>query len=187
MPKYFEFDVALHDLSPRIWRRMLVRSSSTFADLHKAIQDGFGWQQCHLWEFRLPTRRGSPIAGPAGGGSYDRPMPDARHVKLSDYFTGYLRAEWCEYEYDFGDGWTHEVKLLAIHAVKETFKRRLLDGERNGPPEDCGGPPGYERMVAFVETGNDRYGEDPDHLASWLGEWRPDAFDLASAKARFDR
>lgn len=42
-------------------------------------------------------------------------------------------------------------------------------------------------MVHVVETGEDTYDDDPDGLAAWLDGWRPDAFDLARAKAEFDR
>jgi hypothetical protein len=33
----------------------------------------------------------------------------------------------------------------------------------------------------------DPWGEDPEELRTWLGEWRPDAFDLAETKVGFDR
>ncbi len=187
MPRYYEFDVSLQELQPRIWRRFLFRTTATFAQLHQAIQESFGWQDYHLWEFRLPTYRGRPIAGLLGGEEYDRPTPDAKAVKLNTYFTGKRVVEWCEYLYDFGDDWTHDVKLIAVHSEKESFKRRLLDGGRAAPPEDCGGTPGYERMVLFVHTGEDTYDDDPEGLATWLRGWRPDAFDLARAKAEFDR
>jgi|GEM_PF-5458798 len=39
---------------------------------------------------------------------------------------------------------------------------------------------------SFVETGEDIY-DDPEGLATWLDGWRPDAFDLATAKAELDR
>jgi hypothetical protein len=96
-------------------------------------------------------------------------------------------VEWCEYLYDFGDDWVHDVKLVAVRSEKESFKRRLLDGERSAPPEDCGGVSGYEHMVRFVETGEDPVDHDPEGLAEWLGGWRPDAFELSQAKAMFDR
>ncbi len=67
MPNYFELDVSLQDIQPRIWRRLLLPSTATFMQLHEAIQDSFGWQQSHLWEFRLPTIDGQPIAGLLGG------------------------------------------------------------------------------------------------------------------------
>lgn len=81
----------------------------------------------------------------------------------------------------------NDVKLIAVHSEKESFKQRLLDGERAAPPEDCGGTPGYERMVDFLETGEVTYDDDPEGLKTWLDGWRPDAFELATAKAKFDR
>lgn len=187
MPKYYEFEVSLQEIQPRIWRRFLLRTTATFAELHHAIQQSFGWQQSHLWEFRLPTHQGRPIAGLPGGEDYDRARPDAKIVKLNTYFTGNLVVEWCEYVYDFGDDWTHDVKLIAVRSDNEGFKRRLLDGERAGPPEDCGGTPGYERLIHFLETGEDTYDDDPERLERWLGGWRPDAFDVARTKAQFGR
>lgn len=188
MPRYYEFEVSLQEIQPRIWRRFLLRTTATFAQLHKAIQESFGWEERHLWEFRLPTCQGWPIAGPPDGGEEnDRPTPDAKTVKLSSYFTGRRVVEWCEYLYDFGDDWTHDVKLIAVRSEKESFKRRLLDGERAAPPEDCGGTPGYEHVVHFVETGEDRYDDDSKGLEAWLDGWKPDAFDLSKAKLEFDR
>ncbi|MBM3260698.1 MAG: plasmid pRiA4b ORF-3 family protein [Candidatus Sericytochromatia bacterium] len=187
MPQYYEFEVSLQDIQPRIWRRFLIRTTATFWQLHQAIQHGFGWREHHLWEFRMPTPEGRPIAGLPDGEEYERPVPHARTVKLDTYFTGRHAVEWCEYQYDFGDDWTHDVKLISVRADKESFKRRLLDGERNGPPEDCGGTTGYERMVHFVKTGEDLQDLDPEGLARWLGGWLPDAFVLEKARAVFDR
>lgn len=154
------------------------RTAAAFAQLHQAIQQGFGWQECRLWEFRLHTFQGRPIAGLPGGEEYDRSTPDAKTVKLNSYFTGKRVVEWCEYLYCFGDDWTHDVKLIAVHSDKESFKQRLLEGERAAPPEDCGGTPGYERMVHFLETVEDTYDDDPEGL---------ETCELATAKARFDR
>lgn len=188
MPRYYEFEVALQNTQPRIWRRFLLRTTSTFAHLHDAIQDSFGWLDCHLWTFRLPGFRGQKIAGLVLDEDYGGPpTPDARKVKLNSYFSGKAVTEWCEYLYDYGDNWVHDVKLIAVHSHKEAFKQRLLGGERAAPPEDCGGTSGYERMVHFIETGKDIHGEDPEHLEEWLDGWRPDDFELAAMKAEFDR
>ncbi len=155
--------------------------------MHKAIQESFGWQDYHLWELRLPTFNGAPIAGIPTDEDFGRPTPDARDVKLSSYFTGKNVTEWCEYLYDFGDNWCHDVKLIRVVSDKESFKQRLLAGERACPPEDCGGLPGYERMVHFTQTGVDIDENDPEGLRTWLGGWRPDAFDFEAAKAKFNR
>ncbi len=108
-------------------------------------------------------------------------------MKLLSYFSGEYQVEWCEYVYDFGDSWAVDVKLIGVRSIKETFKRRLLDGDRSGPPEDCGGWPGYERVVHFRATGEDLHGDEHVDLGEWLGDWQPDGFDLEAARAAFDK
>lgn len=187
MPTYFEFLISLQDIEPSIWRHLLVPTTGTFAQLHTAIQDSFGWENSHLWEFRLPGIDGHPLAGLRVEDDFeDRDVPDAHAVNLNAHFAGKVAVESCEYLYDFGDGWTHEVKLQSVRSDPERFKRRLLGGARSAPPEDCGGVGGYERAVHFRETGEDIW-DDPKGFAAWLGDWRPDGFEFAEAKARFDR
>ena len=81
----------------------------------------------------------------------------------------------------------HEVKLRRVVTDEARFKRRLLAGSRACPPEDCGSVPGYFRMVDFLETGEDPFGDDAIDLAEWLGSWSPDTFDLSAVKRAFDR
>lgn len=188
MPRYYEFEVTIQENEPRISRRFLLRTPSTFAHLHQAIQESFGWQDDHLWECRLPRPLNRVLAGSPNydGDDWGRPTPDGRQVKLNTYFMGKRCLEWCEYEYDFGDSWVHDIKLIGIHSMKETFKRRLLDWRRACPPEDAGGVGGYERCVHFLTTGTDIW-DEPEVIGPWIGDWRPEAFDLDAARARFDR
>lgn len=181
--EYFEFEVSLEHIEPRIWRRFLLTRSASFYDLHKAIQDAGPWQDYHLFAFQRSDEQ--PVAGipdediPVGVDT----TPNAKKVKLAVYFKDSNRVQ---YEYDFGDGWQLEIKLLGLVSLPYKFKRALLGGERAFPPEDSGGVGGYQRCVAFLATGVDEW-EDEDTLASWLGDWRPDRFDLQRAKSRFDR
>ncbi|MGH8068783.1 MAG: IS1096 element passenger TnpR family protein [Candidatus Entotheonellia bacterium] len=46
------FKVVLLGISPMIWRRLLVRSDSTIADLHHIRQIAMGWSDTHLHLFR---------------------------------------------------------------------------------------------------------------------------------------
>ena len=187
MPSYFEFEVSLRHIEPRIWRRFLIATDATFGDLHRAIQDSFGWMQCHLWEFNGPGRR------VLAGVKYDDFMdfaeaeetPDAEAVKLTSHFT---RSKACQYIYDFGDDWRHDVKRNRRVQLPDSFHRRLLAGRRACPREDCGGFAGYDRFVSIVETGVDPWdeGESVEELLEWLGAWDPAAFDLETAKRRFD-
>jgi hypothetical protein len=186
---YFEFEVSLLDIRPRIWRRFQIAASASFADLHLAIQKGFGWENCHLWEFYGTGRERQAIAGVPDdeGPLFGEPTPDAAKVKLSTYFGGPEPVARCRYIYDMGDGWVHEVKLRKQLADPKRFRRRLIAGARACPLEDCGGVPGYEHLAEFLRTGKSAWGDDPEELREWVGDWDPERFDVEEVKARFDR
>jgi hypothetical protein len=60
----------------------------------------------------------------------------------------------------------------------------LLGGEYVFPPDDSGGPSGYEQMQKALLTG-----EDPEGLLEWASSvwgWTG-AFDLAETQRRFER
>ncbi|MBL8857123.1 MAG: plasmid pRiA4b ORF-3 family protein [Planctomycetes bacterium] len=189
MPRHYSFEITLVGTKPRVWRAFLLDSAATFHDLHGAIQEACGWEDSHLYEFRA-ARRGPGIAGPRDSSGMGQRAPDAKRVALSAYF-GTKVGTRCLYEYDFGDGWTHDVVLTEIVERDGKSKRILLGGERAFPPEDCGGLPGYERCVALAtgkgwtpDMGGD---EERAELAEWLGKWKPEQFDVVGAKRAFDR
>jgi hypothetical protein len=188
MPRYFDIEVNLV-LPRRVWRRFLLHKAATFAELHAAIQAAFGWQDYHLYEFRHPGDRNWVLAGlPDLNDFEDRKIPDAKKAHIKDHFwgRGMSPPSWFEYEYDFGDSWIHEVKLRGEVSIPETFKRRLLNGERAAPPEDCGGDGGYERMVSVVEHDIDPW-DELEEIKRWLGDWDPERFDLEAAAEAFNR
>jgi hypothetical protein len=177
MARYFEFEVSLRDIKPRIWRRFLIAEKARFVDLHEAIQDACGWLNCHLFAFY--DRKGRSIAG-LPDDEYGEPDPDARKVALTAYF-GEGVEKVCRYEYDFGDSWEHDVKLAREVELPEKFGRKLLDGARAFPPEDCGGIGGYEECVRVARGGKDREG-----LREWMGDWDPERFDLWETARHFN-
>jgi hypothetical protein len=129
-----------------------------------------GWFDCHLHAFR--------IADPETGEVKEIGIPD-------DEGWAELASPGCgsEYEYDFGDGWTHEVLLEEI-IPKPPRKRypKCIDGARACPPEDCGGPGGYWDLMEILA---DPTHEDHEMMKEWLGRLLDsEAFDVR--KVRFD-
>ena len=49
----FQFKVTLRNIHPPIWRRIQVWEDATLAQLHRALQIVMGWEDCHLYEFRI--------------------------------------------------------------------------------------------------------------------------------------
>jgi len=180
MGDYYRFRVQLVGVKPPIFRRFLLTTSATFHDLHMAIQGACGWQNSHLYTFK-PSQIGDSIAGVPDTEGIGPSDPNAKKVKLTTWFS-LTGNKTCCYEYDYGDSWLHEVKLETIEKHDGAFKRRLLDGARSFPPEDCGGLGGYENCIEVAAGG-----DDADELREWLGDWKPEHLDLAATKRRFDK
>jgi hypothetical protein len=49
----YQFHVLLVTISPAIWRRFLIRSDSSIADLHYILQIVMGWDDEHLHQFTI--------------------------------------------------------------------------------------------------------------------------------------
>jgi hypothetical protein len=87
-----------------------------------------------------------------------------------------------DYLYDFGDGWEHTIRIERVgDADPEIIYPSLVDAVGRCPPEDIGGPPGYEE---FLEAINDPEHERHDELSEWFGgEFDPNAIDVDDIRA----
>jgi len=190
---YYDFEVSLEGVKPRIWRRFLLRRASTFQDLHDAIQRACGWQDCHLFAFSsFDSGEYFAIS------SYDEPWdeddaaPVAGDVRIDSIFRDV--GDRCIYLYDFGDGWEHLVELKAIERLAGQGRRKLIGGERAFPPEDCGGPDGYyECLEAFrisdaeLAQLDESQRDDLLSVRTWFGNWDPERFDFEATAEELRR
>jgi Plasmid pRiA4b ORF-3-like protein. len=129
-----------------IWRHLLVRSDSTLADLHFIIQIAFDWTDFHLHRFRI---RGKDYGISRVGGPWF--SNNARDVWLADF--RFRINEWFLYEYDFSDGWQHQVRLSESSNLTESAPTPFVEGQRAAPPEDCGGPLGIPQVPRSYPVG----------------------------------
>jgi hypothetical protein len=185
----YQLRVRLREISPMIWRRLLVRSDSTIADLHYTLQIAMGWDDIHLNRFVI---YGKEYGVAKIGGVWF--SDDPRQVLLSHL---YLRLkERFLYEYDFGDRWQHEVRLEKVLALdlKKTYPR-CIGGARKAPPEDCGGPWAFmaleqhysvwhigERLLAILEE--DRRDECRGEVREFLYWLSVNQFDRRATNRR---
>ena len=71
------------------------------------------------------------------------------------------------YEYDFGDGWSHEILLEKFIKPDESIKYPIcLGGKMKCPPEDVGGIGGYTEMLKVLRNPNN---EEYESYITWLG------------------
>ena len=165
----YQLKVSLLDTKPPIWRRILVDGSTTLDGLHEVVQAAFGWWNCHLHEFEIGrTRYGVP------GPDWDIGVPtvDERSTRLDDVAGD---GSSFHYTYDFGDNWRHKVTVEKITPPDPATKvPDCVGGRRACPPEDCGGPWGYQDLLESL-TG--RTGSTDARLDMVGADFDPAVFD----------
>ena len=106
----YSIKVAIHGISPMIWRRFQLSDNTSLADLHHIIQISMGWEDEHLHKFNIYAKEyGIHYDGGAGF------MDDPNEVTIK------------QLEFDVGDKFTYEYNF---------FEGRLCD-IRIEKIEDC--------------------------------------------------
>jgi len=149
--------IALLDVEPPIWRRFVAPSFMTLNHFHVLLQTIMGWNSTHMYAFTINDNRftgSSHELSFAVDSMWDtEPSYNAANYELCQLIKSGMTIR---YEYDFGDGWEHEIIVendTVSHDTKHCFY--CIEGERACPPEDCGGPGGYESLLEILA--------DPEH------------------------
>lgn len=187
----YQLKITLLDVTPSIWRRIQAPESSSFWDLHVAIQDAMGWNDSHLHQFTVQQKGAHhPLLFgiPMDEDSFEEPHLRTKpgwEFEVSNYLT--LDNHTAGYQYDFGDNWRHSVELEGIlRAEADTEYPICVAGERASPPDDCGGTQGYENLLQIIADP-----KHPEHLQTyrWLrsmkgirGKFDPNRFDPKQVK-----
>lgn len=125
---YFQIKINANDIKPQIYRTIIVDSTKSFITLHKYIQNAFGFENYHLWQFSTDFRNFK------GNG-----------VKLYEIFKE--EKDKINYTYDFGDNWEFTLTLEKIITESKLLTLKLKNKKppfllkAKGPMliEDCGG------------------------------------------------
>lgn len=173
----YQLKVMLRHSQPLIWRRIQVEGDTTLGELHDVLQIVMGWENDHLHAFRV-GRTSYGIPDP----EFSTDVQDEDMVFLDEVAA---KGDTFIYEYDFGDGWEHEIKVEKIlSAEPEVNYPVCLSGERACPPEDCGGVYGYQRLLEIL--GNPEHEEYAD-MAEWIGdEFDPETLDIDAINAELN-
>ncbi len=171
----YQIKISLVGARPPIWRRVLVTDNTTLAQMHDIIQAAMGWADYHLHQFMI---NGEYYGRPHPDDFYD--MKDERRYTLKGIVSGEKFK--FRYEYDFGDGWLHDLLVEKILPLDPKTNYPLcIKGKRACPPEDVGGVWGYEEFVEAIT--NPKHPEHQDML-EWSGEFDPEEFDLEEVNSR---
>jgi hypothetical protein len=171
--KYDAFEILI-TLDLKIYkatRRLIVPADIAFSDLHKLIQQVFGWKNHHLHDFSIVDDRNTCISRLVMTDEDLSYEPDAileTGLKLSNYFPKYERIV---YTYDMGDNWEHEIKLVRVIKEHSEESPYLLEAIGQTPPEDVGGIYGY---IDFHEIMSDPANPEYERMKSWAHNWTPE-------------
>lgn len=161
--------VTLLDVSPPVWRILRVPSATPLSLLHTMVQVAMGWEDRHMHEWRV----GDDFVGPdEGEGSVilgEIAGPD----------------DTLRYYYDLSEGWEHLVEVVAVEPYDGTVPPvAVLAGARAAPPEDCGGPAGYEHLLDALRDPDDA---EHDEVFELIGDsFDPEFFDPGVVNRRLE-
>lgn len=170
--------VAVLEVRPVVWRRLLVPGGVRLAKFHLMLQAGLGWTDSHLHQFR--------IDGVLWGMHFDD-WPDEELDEATVTVAGAVgSSRRFFYDYDFGDGWEHEIVVESRWRGPLGLKHAVcLDGARSCPPEDVGGPHGYADLLRVLGDPSD---EEHEHFTLWAGaDFDPERFDLMQRNIALQR
>ncbi len=166
--------ITLRDVDePPVWRQVLIPAAYPLARVHRVIQAAMGWENYHLHAFQI----GKTTYGPDPEGELGQ--ADETKARLADVARVGTRIG---YEYDFGDGWEHEL-VVEARAVAEADKiyPACIAGQGACPPEDSGGAYGFEQLKELLAGPPSA---ERDEIQEWTGgDYDPARFDLAAANA----
>jgi hypothetical protein len=124
--------VVLQGVSPLVWRRLLVPSDISLADLHQVLQTVLGWSDFYLYEFHFHGR------------TVGRDTGDPHAVRLADL--ALHRGERFRYRYNFFAYWECDIRLEALLSVRASPLPSCVAGRNPAPDEEEGGAWQYQRL-----------------------------------------
>lgn len=162
-----ELDVTL-DLLTECRRVLRIPDTLNFAQLHRVMQAAFGWHNCHLHEFILETDsdgRPTCIVSPR-----DDDLREVYHVRRLDPEETQVdeildRYGKITYVYDFGDGWTHTIKLSDVIDGDGVPYPQCTLAIGDAPMEDSGGPGGFAEIMQIL---NDPQHPEYSNMKRWV-------------------
>ena len=185
--KKYTLRIKLRGISPGIWRKIEVPSSVKLTSLAEIIITAMGWYNSHLHQF--VTKGRAEYYATAKKDDDEDGFWGLHRLWGGDYSIAHLlkaEKDKVTFEYDFGDGWEHDVVLSKVedYAEGEPLVVRLIGGKRACPPEDCGGVWGYNDLCDVMQH---PYSKRAKEMKAWLGyRFDPEEFWLDDAQDDID-
>ena len=152
--KEFHIHIKLNKAPVSIWRELVVPSNITLELLAYVLIEAMGWEHEHMYHFigqdNVFYVNGHEIKEYENnfmGFLFSAQRKNSEKTSLEMVLQP--KGVRLEFEYDFGDSWSHElwVKGERNYAKGEEPVIKLLKAQGECPPEDCGGVYGYAELL----------------------------------------
>ncbi|MCR5143875.1 MAG: plasmid pRiA4b ORF-3 family protein [Lachnospiraceae bacterium] len=172
----YQLKITLKEVKPAVWRRVIVPEGISFSQLTMVIHEVMGWSGYHLSEYlfnnlRIILREEDDFSD-FGMGFFGYQELNASNFLIDEMFD---EVKSFTYTYDFGDDWRHQIQIEKVIEDYEYTFPMVVKYKGEIPPEDCGGPWGYEHLLEVLE---DPKNEEYEDLKKWYDLQKAEDFDL---------
>ena len=168
-------------IKPQIWRHFVVPGEITLDCLHDVIQIVMGWENKHLYQFRIMETK-----------YIDEREEDkesnlliTKDYRLCDLIKN--NDDTFEYLYDFGDYWEHLITVEDAQYSKKNLKSNIicLEGAMACPMEDIGGALGYMDYCKAIKNSRDK---EHEYYMEWVGDdYDSEVFDFGDINLKLEK
>jgi hypothetical protein len=132
--------ITLRHTLPRVWRRLTVPANISLVRLHVVIDTAMGWTTS------LPHYFADADGTTYSTGGRSATMKDENKTALGSILTAV--GDEMTYNLGYEEDWEHEVKLESLgRGRKNSSGIKCTGGERQCPPDGCGGPLGFKDLL----------------------------------------
>ncbi|MFC2125448.1 plasmid pRiA4b ORF-3 family protein [Bacteroidota bacterium] len=170
MAGVYQLLVEIEGIEPGIWRRFKVNDSYNVKDLGSVINYMFDWYGIHLSEFRINNEAYGLKLSDNGIPTDIKKFDD---IKLRDL--NLASGTKFTYIYDMRDRWEHTITVENHEKGSGLLYPICIGGNRNAPPENCGGLTGYGLLLEVLK--DDKHPERNRFMDILEDDWDPEEFD----------
>ena len=127
--KLFKLKIVLTGYSEEVSRTILVPVDIDFEELHQNIQRAMGWENEHLYAFKVREDEIRP------DDNLDINDLDAGESIYTQINTLLRKGDTFEYLYDMGDDWKHEIEV--VDTIEFTSKKPIVLESIGECPKEC--------------------------------------------------
>lgn len=183
--KSYHLTVTLQNSPIPVTRELVVPSTIEMTVFENILAIAMGWESRHLSCFIKGKERYMSEDNMDAGDMHDDEVEMTDGMSLDELLL--RKGSSIKWEYDFGDSWTHEIKVTATSPLErhDSLGVRLEAAGNACPPEDCGGVWGYQHLLEVLA---DKKHPEYKEIKQWVPRgFNPNKFNIKNAQKQIDK